>query len=84
MIVFNEPVVNKRNSLSLIIVRVCIDIGLVTMCGPSCVPQPDVVLVSRSPLQLHPLDAVTTESVTRCELGPHKLSTLRVYSDYPA
>jgi hypothetical protein len=83
MIVFNEPIVNKCNSFPLIVVGVRIDVGLVAVGGPPRVPQPDVVLVAGPPLQLHPLDAVAPESITRCELSAHELSTLRVYSHYP-
>lgn len=82
MIVFNQAIVNKCDSLPLIVVWMRVDVGLVAVGRPPRVPQPDVVLVPRSPLQLHALDAVATESVTRCELSTHELSTLRVYSHY--
>ena len=50
VIVFNESVVNKCDALPLIIVGVCVHVGLITVGRPSSVAQPDVMLVSRSPL----------------------------------
>ena len=82
MIVFNESVVNKCDALPLIVVGVCVHIGFVTVGSPSCVTQPDVMLVPRFTLKLHALDTVSAESVTRGELSTHEFSTLWVYSHY--
>lgn len=80
MIVFDKPIVNKCDSLPMIIVRMCINVGLVAMRGPSGMTQAYIVLVPCTTLKLHALYAVTSEPVTRCEFSTNKFSALRVYS----
>ena len=74
---------NKCNPLLLVVVGMRVHVGLVAVRGPPRVAQPYVVLVSGSPLQLHALDAVAAEPVTRRKLRTHELPTLRVDSHYP-
>ena len=74
---------NKCYALFMIVMRMCINISLVPMSGPSCMPKSDVMLVPGTTLKFHPFDAIPSESVTRSELSSYE-SAIFINSDYPA
>ena len=81
MIIFDQSIVYKCDTLFLVIVRVSIDIGLVSMGRPPCMAQADVMLVLCSAFKLHPFDAIAAKPITGGKLCANKFSALRVYSD---
>jgi hypothetical protein len=76
MIVFNKSIVNKSDTLFLIIMRVGIEVCLITMGRPSGMPKAYAVLVAGSTLQVHPLYAVSSESIRRGEFCANELPIL--------
>jgi len=81
VIIFDQSIVDKCDTLLLVIVRMSIDVGLVSMGRPPCMPQADVMLVSCSAFKLHPFDAIAAEPITGGKLSANKFAALRVYSD---
>ena len=53
--------------------RMRIHISLVTVSGPPCVSNAYVVIMLRSALDSHALDAITTESIRASKLGEDPL-----------
>ena len=71
-----DAIVHDGDSSTMIEVWMSIDVRLVTMCGPSSVPDSHVVIVLCGTLNRHALDAVTTESVRASKLSADPLGLI--------
>ena len=69
MVIADDSIMHNGDSPTMIKVGVCIDICFVTVSCPSCVTDCDVVIVFRSSMDSHALDAISTEAVGAGELG---------------
>ena len=76
VVVPDDAIVHDGDSSTMIEMRMSIDIRLVTMRGPSSVPDRHVMIMLRGTLHRHALDAVTTESVRASKLSTDPLSLI--------
>ena len=73
VVVADDAVVDDGDSATVIEVRMGIDVRLVTMSGPSRVPDRHVVIMLCRTLHRHALDAISTESVRTGKLSADPL-----------
>ena len=73
MVVANDAVMDNSDSPSMVEMRMCINISLVTVSGPPCVSNAYVVIMLRSALDSHALDAITSEPIAASKLGEDPL-----------
>ena len=66
----------KGNSLFHVIVRMSIDVSLVSVSCPPSVANANLMIVPSFALKLHSLDAITTKSIAGCEFRSDKLPLL--------
>lgn len=82
VVVSNDAIVHDGDSSTMIEVWMSINVRLVTMCGPSSVPDSHVVIMLCSTLNRHALDAVTTESVGASKLSADPLGLILLVFGY--
>ena len=73
VVVANYAVVHNSDSPSMVEMRMRIHISFVTVSGPPCVSNAYVVIMLRSALYSHALDAISTEPIRASKLSEDPL-----------
>jgi len=76
LIITYNSIMYKCNTMFKIKMRMRISICLVSMSGPSCMSDSNLVIMFFFTFQLHSLNTITTESVRACKLRQHKFAVL--------
>ena len=84
VVVGDDTVVDQRNSLLVVKVRMSVHIGFVTMGRPSSMADTNETIVILPTLKIKSLDAITTKSITGCELVEPELPSRWADRDYAA
>ena len=73
VVVANDAVMDNSDSPSMVEMRMCINISLVTVSGPPCVSNAYVVIMLSSALNGHSFDAISTEPIRASKLSEDPL-----------